>query len=134
MRVDHTHAVAFWVGEGETAVAALLCVTRQIALDAGGGEPSVERIDVIGGEVELGSRRLTGKEEDVGVSNFEDRDDAGVRNRLLQTDRLAIEPGEAIDVACPEANVAHCDDSAGRGHTFSISSSPPTPLSAPFQA
>ena len=132
MRAYHTHAVAFWVGEGETAVATLLFVTRRIALDPGGSEPTVERIHIVCGEVELSARRLTGEKEDVSFPNFEDRDDAGAQNRLPQTDRLAIERGKAINIACAEADVAHRDDPACHGHTFSISSSPLVPLSSPF--
>jgi len=115
-------------------MAALLLVLRSIALDTRGAEVPVERVDVVGRKIEFGVRGLTGKQKYVGVPHLEDRDDAGPGHRLMETDRVAIERRQSIEVPCPEADVAHRDDPAGRGHAFSISISPVTPLSTPFHA
>jgi len=64
-------------------MAALLLVLRRIAFDTRGADAPMESIDVVGRKVELGDSWLTGKQKYVGVPHLEDRDDAGVQDRLV---------------------------------------------------
>jgi hypothetical protein len=83
MRVDDPHPVAFGVGERKAAMAAPLVVPRSLAGDAGRDEAPVQRVDIVGREVELGRGGLAGEQEQVRVSDREDRHDAGAGDGLL---------------------------------------------------
>src|SRR5437773_1656078 len=101
MRVHNAHAVAFWVSEGEPPMAALLLLMRRHAFDARALKAPVERIHIVCREIEFRARGLTGKQKDVGVAHLEYRDDAGPHDRLIQTDRLAIERCKASEISSP---------------------------------
>ena len=81
-------------------MAALLLLMRRRAFDARALKAPVERIHIVCRQIEFHARGLTGKQKDVGVAHLvEQRDDAGPHDRLIQSDRLAIERRKAIEIA-----------------------------------
>ena len=79
-------------------MAALLLLMRRRAFDARALKAPVERIHIVCRQIEFHARGLTGKQKDVGVAHLEYRDDAGPHDRLIQSDRLAIERRKAIEI------------------------------------